>query len=184
MAEVNKSSLKAVPVTWKEFKLSSEVFTTQKLVKSKHSVNRSTIQTGLKKGMQLLNRIHSRKAGYINRNLEAELEGQNSWKLWLKIILMNAAESTQGNTVAICGPMTHGCWWQLSARRVPGLSGTHQQGATSSVQEGSSMLQSLPSSLYPCKWLSQPLNNKFWWGGYWGTRRRQVREKKFEHDCS
>lgn len=35
MAEVKKSSLKAVPVTWKEFKLSGEIFTTQKLVKSK-----------------------------------------------------------------------------------------------------------------------------------------------------
>lgn len=35
MAEVNKCSLKAIPVIWKEFKLSSEIFTTQKLVKSK-----------------------------------------------------------------------------------------------------------------------------------------------------
>lgn len=35
MAEVKESSLKAVPVTRKEFKLSSEICKTQKLVKSK-----------------------------------------------------------------------------------------------------------------------------------------------------
>lgn len=122
-------------------------------------VSRSSIQTGLKKGKQFLNKIHSRKARYINRNPEAEREGQNSWKLWLKTILVNAAESAQGNTGAICRPMTHSCWWQLSVRRVPGLSWTHQENATSSVQEGSSMLQYLPSSLHPCKGLSQPLNS-------------------------
>lgn len=35
MAEVKESSLKTIPVTWKEFKLPSEICTTQKLVKSK-----------------------------------------------------------------------------------------------------------------------------------------------------
>lgn len=35
MAEVKETSLKAIPVTLKEFKLSSEICTTQKLVKSK-----------------------------------------------------------------------------------------------------------------------------------------------------
>lgn len=31
-------------------------------------------------------------------------------------------------------------------------------------------------------WLCQPLNTKLWWGGYWGTRKRQVRELEFQYN--
>lgn len=88
-----------------------------------------TLEIGLNHLEKLiLNRIYFRKVRYINNNSEVELEGQNSWKLWLKIILVNAAESTLGKCCSYL--WTREPWLLMlpSVRREPGLSWTHLTG--------------------------------------------------------